>query len=111
MKYDIQKCIFLVKKYYEFQSNALVKRAYRSKYKNETTQNNNTIFNMVSVKKTRSVAFMAHNPRRKRKVAKNKVKNLISGLTNFQVCQSGKQHLQFEFLQRSFLAFFMTICI
>ena len=43
MNYDIQKPIFLVKKYYEFQSFALVKRAFRSKYKNDT------ILNMVSV--------------------------------------------------------------
>ena len=54
MKYDIQKRIFLVKKYYEFQSIALVKRAYWSKYNNETTPSNITIFNMVSI-------FKKHN--------------------------------------------------
>ena len=51
MKYDIQKRIFLVKKYYEFQSIALVKRACRSRYKNETTPSNNTILNIISVLK------------------------------------------------------------
>ena len=56
MKYDNQKRIFLVKKYYELQSFALVQRVYRPKYKNETTQSNNTIFNMVSIQKAASAA-------------------------------------------------------
>ena len=79
----------MVKKYYEFQSIALVQRAYRSKYKNELTPSNNTILNIVSVfEKTGSVAFMTHknkDPRKKRKVAKNQVKNLISKLPSLSI--------------------------
>ena len=109
MNNDIQKRIFLVKKYYEFQSIALVKRTYWSKYKNETTPSNNTILNMVSVlKKTWSVAFMTHNnedPGRKRKVAKNEVKNLISKLPSLSIRKATSA------VGVSPMLVFMTFCI
>ena len=82
MKYDIQKRIFLVKKYYEFQSFALVQRAYRSKYKNETTPSNNTILNMVSFKK--NMISCVYDTLKQRSGEKEKSHRKLGEKFNFQ---------------------------
>ena len=99
MKYDIQKRIFLVKKYNEFQSFALVQCAYmyahyiwtcRSKYKNETTPSNNKILIIWSqFSKKQDQLHLLHIKKKfsggKWKVAKNEMENLISKFPSLSI--------------------------
>lgn len=82
MKYDFKKRIFLVKKFYQFGSIAVVQRAFRTEYKNELAPSQSVINNIVSTfEKTGSVGHATPKPREsnaKREDAKTRLKVMFS---------------------------------
>jgi hypothetical protein len=85
MPYDIEKRVFLVKKYYELQNITLVQRAYRTKYIKSEAPSYRLIKNIISnFEKTGSVGRVPQNarkPSKKREEAKNQLKTMV---TDFQ---------------------------
>ena len=82
IKYDLEKQIFLVERFNQLQNICLVKRVWRTKYKNiQAPFSKNILCTVSRFKKTGSV-LPNQNRRRdlsqKRKVAKNIAENLVS---------------------------------
>jgi len=86
MKYDLEKRVFLVKKFYELKDIVRVQRAFRTEYKNERAPSNSVIKNIIShFEKTGSVVYSAPKPKelsQKRVDARNQLKTMISENTS-----------------------------
>ncbi len=82
VKYDLEKQQFLVEKFHQTQSCALVKRAWRTKFKNTPApRSENILCTFSRFQKTGSVLPISNKPReitQKRKNAKISVETLVS---------------------------------
>ena len=89
MKYDIQTRIFLVKKYYQLGSFTTVKRAFRTKFKNQPAPAITVIKNIISVfEQTGSVAYKTPQIKKtgdKRKAAKFELESMIAEMPNLSI--------------------------
>jgi len=89
MKYDLKKRIFLVKKFYQFQSYAAVQSEFRKEFKIKKAPGSQIIKNLVRMfEKTGSVAHKRSErtkPSPKREEAKNQLENLVSKFPNLTI--------------------------
>jgi hypothetical protein len=89
MIYDLPKRIFIVKKWYEFQSYAPVQSAYRVEFNSKTSPDHKTITNIIKLfEKNGSVIPMRSKnkePSQKRQIAKNSLENLITEFPNLSI--------------------------
>ena len=89
MKFDIQKRVFLVKSYYQFQSIKQVQRAFHREFATKETPSHSAIKNIVSnFQKTGSVGQQSRKPKetsQKRQMAKNQVENMVSEFKTFSI--------------------------
>jgi hypothetical protein len=86
MKYDIQRRVFLVKKYYELSKIVSIQRAFRAEYPKKGTPTHYTMENIVSYfEKYGSVLHVASiqkKSKQKRERAKKELKKLVSDFLN-----------------------------
>lgn len=89
MIYDLEKRIFLVKKWYEFNSFVAVQSAYRVEFKSKTSPDRKSIMNIIKTfEKTGSVIptrSKNKEPSQKRKEAKKQLETMISDFPQLSI--------------------------